>query len=221
MSPSVERVPAPFEQIARYYAGEIVSGQIAPGDLIPSSATIMRTWHVARATATKATDRLRAMGLVETVPGKGLRVLDHREAATMTASPDTPVDQPIVAAVVTSELGMLVTWRNDKTPPAGFLSGEIEPGESPHDAMTRECKEEAGLLVTADREIGRRVHPRTGRTMIYISGHPTGRPDVFVGDEEELTAVRWVTLAEADDAFAPFGGMFEPVHTYLAATLPT
>lgn len=73
-----------------------------------------------------------------------------------------------------SKLGMLLTWRNDKTPPAGFLSGEIEPGESPTDAMVRECKEEAGLLVTAHREIGRRVHPKTGRTMIYVSGAPTG-----------------------------------------------
>lgn len=130
-----------------------------------------------------------------------------------------PVAQPVVAAVITSDKGMLVTWRNDKTPPAGFLSGEIEPGESPADAMIRECKEEAALRVTAGNEIGRRVHPRTGRTMIYVAGEPVGGTDLFVGDEEELAAVRWVSLAEADEAFKPFGGMFEPVHKYLTQTL--
>lgn len=140
--------------------------------------------------------------------------------APMSASPDTPIEHTVVAAVVTSPLGMLVTWRNDKTPPAGFLSGKIETGESPADAMVRECKEEAGLLVTADREIGRRTHPRTGVPMIYVAGTPTGDPDVFVGDEEELKAVRWVSLTEADEAFAPFGGMFPPVREYLAGTIP-
>lgn len=49
-----------------------------------------------------------------------------------------PEPQPVVAAVVTFEGRMLVTWRRDKSPPAGFLSGEIEPGESALDAMVRE-----------------------------------------------------------------------------------
>ena len=139
----------------------------------------------------------------------------------MTATPDTPVDLPVVAAVVTSDQGMLVTWRNDKNPPAGFLTGEIEPGESPADAMVRECKEEAGLLVAADREVFRRVHPRTGRTMIYVAGHPTGDGDVSVTDEYELAAVKWVDLATADESFAVFGGMAQEVHDYLTSALHT
>ncbi|MCD2191685.1 NUDIX domain-containing protein [Actinomycetospora soli] len=148
-----------------------------------------------------------------------IAALTGREATPMTASPETPVDLPVVAAVVTSERGMLVTWRNDKTPPAGFLTGEIEPGESPADAMVRECKEEAGLLVAADREVFRRVHPKTGRTMIYVAGHPTGDLDVSVTDDYELAAVRWVSLAEADDSFAPFGGMAREVHEHLERAL--
>lgn len=131
---------------------------------------------------------------------------------SMTAEP-----QPIVAAIVTSDRGLLVTYRRDKTPPAGFLTGEVEPGESAADAMVRECKEEAGLRVIAGLELGRRVHPRTGRLVIYVAGTPVedAEVDVFVGDEEELSDVRWITLAEADAAFAPFGGMFKPVHDYL------
>lgn len=59
------------------------------------------------------------------------------------------------------------------------------------------------------------MHPRTLRTMIYVAGEPVGDAAVFVGDADELTAVRWVSLAEADAAFAPFGGMYEPVHDWL------
>lgn len=142
------------------------------------------------------------------------------------APPQTPAEepmtaepQPIVAAIVTSDQGLLITYRHDKTPPAGFLTGEIEPGESAIDAMIRECKEEAGLRVTPGPEIGRRIHPKTGRTMIYVAGTPDEDSDVFVGDREELADVRWVSLAEADAAFAPFGGMFKPVHDYLLRQL--
>jgi NADH pyrophosphatase NudC (nudix superfamily) len=144
------------------------------------------------------------------------RQIKTAQEATHVSDPATPEPQPVVAAVITSDLGMLVTWRNDKTPPAGFLSGEIEPGESPADAMERECKEEAGIQVRAHHELGRRVHPRTGRTMIYVAGEPVEHSEVFVGDREELADVRWVSLAEADQAFEPFGGMFGPVHAYLA-----
>ena len=148
------------------------------------------------------------MGPAASSGGRTVRVL--AEKAT------DPEAAPVVAAVVTSARGLLVTWRNDATPPAGFLTGEIEPVESPADAMVRECKEEAGLRVAAGEVLGRRVHPRTRRTMVYVAGEPVSAPDgVFVGDAEELAAVRWVSLAEADEAFAPFGGMFPPVHEYL------
>lgn len=142
---------------------------------------------------------------------------NREDTSPVTAT--APVEQPVVAAVIAHDGRMLVTWRNDKTPPAGFLSGEIEPGESPEDAMVREVKEESGLRVLAGQVVGDRVHPRTGRRMIYVSGTVEGSAEVFVGDEAELAAVRWVSLDEADEAFAPFGGMFEPVHTWLSHAL--
>jgi excisionase family DNA binding protein len=148
------------------------------------------------------------------------QIREAQEAPTVTNDPTKPEQPAIVAAVVTSEHGMLVTWRNDKQPPAGFLTGEIEPGESPVDAMVRECKEEAGLLVVPGEEIYRRVHPRTNRTTAYVTGHPApGKADVFVGDREELADVRWVSLEEADEAFEAFGGMAPPVHDWLRRAL--
>jgi 8-oxo-dGTP pyrophosphatase MutT (NUDIX family) len=129
-----------------------------------------------------------------------------------------PEPQPVVAAIVTSELGVLVGRRNDGKPPWTFIAGEIEPGESPVDAGVREVKEETGLLVAAGPEIGRRVHPATGRTMIYMAARPTHGTDIFVGDRDELAEVRWVSLAEAEELMRPYG-MFGPVRKHLVALL--
>jgi 8-oxo-dGTP pyrophosphatase MutT (NUDIX family) len=134
--------------------------------------------------------------------------------------PDTaPEPQPVAAAIVTSSRGVLAGKRNDGKPPWTFIAGEVEPGETAPFAAVREVKEETGLEVRAGREIGRRVHPKTGRTMIYVAARPV-RPDdldVFVGDTDELAEVRWLTLAEADELLP---GMFEPVRAHLARALP-
>lgn len=129
----------------------------------------------------------------------------------------TPEPSPVVAAIVTSARGVLVGRRNDGKPPWTFIAGEIEPGESQADAAIREVKEETGLLVEAgEHEIGRRVHPKTGRTMIYLPCSPTGKLDVFVGDEDELAEVKWASLAEAETLLP---GMFEPVLSHLREQL--
>ena len=52
--------------------------------------------------------------------------------------------------------------------------------------------------------------------MIYMAATPTHGTDVFVGDEDELAEVRWLSLAEADELLP---GMFEPVREHLAREL--
>jgi 8-oxo-dGTP pyrophosphatase MutT (NUDIX family) len=121
--------------------------------------------------------------------------------------------QPIVAAIVISRLGVLVGKRNDGKPPWTFIAGEVEPGEQAEDAAVREVKEETGLEIEAGEIIGERVHPQTGRTMIYVAGHPVRGTGVFVGDRAELAEVRWVSLTEAGELLP---GMYEPVREYLA-----
>lgn len=145
------------------------------------------------------------------------RQLRKREEDAMPEPATAPEHQPVVAAIVTSHLGVLVGKRNDGRPPWTFIAGEIEPGESQADAAVREVKEETGLLVrAAHQEIGRRVHPKTKRTMIYLACTPTHGTDVFVGDEDELAEVRWIGLTEVDDLLP---GMFEPVRDHLSRTL--
>jgi excisionase family DNA binding protein len=131
----------------------------------------------------------------------------------------TPEHQPVVAAIVTSHLGVLVGRRNDGKPPWTFIAGEIEPGESQVDAAVREVKEETGLRVRAGHhEIGRRVHPKTGRTMIYLACTPTEGTDIFVGDPDELAEVRWANLADVDTLMGRTN-VFGPVWEHLARVL--
>jgi 8-oxo-dGTP pyrophosphatase MutT (NUDIX family) len=145
------------------------------------------------------------------------RHVDEMIAQLEAASADTG-PRAVAAAVVVSPLGVLAGRRNDGRPPWTFIAGEIEPGETASFAAVRETKEETGLDVRDTGEIGQRVHPATGRTMIYIAAVPVRPNDlaVFVGDPQELAEVRWLTLAEADELLP---GMFEPVRAYLAETI--
>jgi 8-oxo-dGTP diphosphatase len=133
------------------------------------------------------------------------------------AGPDTPVHQPVAAAIVTSKLGVLVERRLDGRPLWTFPCGEVESGESPADAAVRECKEECGLAVKVSHTIGERnPHPQTGRHMIYLAARPYQGTDVHNGDEAELAEVRWASLAEAEQLMP---GMFPPARDHLARTL--
>ena len=49
--------------------------------------------------------------------------------------------QAVVAAIVTSDRGVLVTRRVDQDPPWGFTAGWGEPGESHEDTIIREVKD--------------------------------------------------------------------------------
>ena len=128
------------------------------------------------------------------------------------------VARPIATAIVTSELGVLVGQRRDGRPPWTFISGEVEPGESPAFAAGREVKEEATLNVEVGDLIGERDHPKTGRHMYYLAATPTHGTEIFVGDDDELADVRWVSLTEAEELMKDFG-MFGPVREHLAREL--
>jgi 8-oxo-dGTP pyrophosphatase MutT (NUDIX family) len=128
-----------------------------------------------------------------------------------------PLRPPIVAAIVTSSKGVLITRRHDGKPLWGFVTGEAEPGESPQDTAIREVKEETTLEVKIGQVIGERnPHPATGRHMIYVAARPYQGTTIHVGDENELAEVKWASLAEAEDKLV---GMFEPVHAHLKRTL--
>jgi 8-oxo-dGTP pyrophosphatase MutT (NUDIX family) len=176
--------------------------------------------------ATTASGRLRARAARRMKDAAGLSIAQLAErlgvskarAADMlrVTAARAPEPPPVAAAIVTSDLGVLAGRRNDGQPPWTFIAGAIEPGESPGDAVVREVKEETGLEVSPGRVLGRRVHPATGRTMVYLAARPVLGTDVFVGDENELAEVRWLSLPEADQAMPD---MYEPVRAYLGRAL--
>lgn len=159
---------------------------------------------------------------------KRLGVSRTRASEFLHSRPDEPEEReessaipepaPVVVAIVSSPLGVLVTRRRDGKPPVGFVSGEIEPGESPADAAVREVKEETGLAIKAGRIIGRRIHPATNRALTYMAAWPaTADTSIAVVDERELADVRWMSYAEVTGLMGDT--LFEPVRKHLNRTL--
>ena len=66
--PDVERREPAYVQIATHYRDAILSGELSPGDRLPSITDIAEQWNVARATATDAIGRLRVEKAVYTSP---------------------------------------------------------------------------------------------------------------------------------------------------------
>lgn len=205
----------PWRKIADELRETILSGRWRPGDRLPTEVQLAATYKVTRGTIRRATDWLQEQGLVEKRVGSGIYVFEQEPSVPEPAT--TPEHPAVAAAVVTSHLGVLAGRRNDKVPPWTFIAGKIQPGESQADAAIREVKEETGLEVRAGHhEIARRVHPKTHRTMIYLACTPVHGTDVFVGDEEELAEVRWLSLEEADELMPD---MFAPVRQHLGRVI--
>ncbi len=144
---------------------------------------------------------------------------EHHEPEGRAERWQRAAEQPtIVAAIVTSDRGVLITQRRDGKPPWGFVTGEHEIKDDRLEVTAgRELKEEVGLEdVQIEAEIGRRVHPATGRLIVYFAAAPTPGTEAHVVDQDELADVKWASLAEALELMPD---MFQPVRDYLAEQL--
>jgi 8-oxo-dGTP diphosphatase len=122
----------------------------------------------------------------------------------------------VAVAVITSPLGVLMARRRDGNPPLTFPGGAVEPGETPMQAAIRETLEETGLAVRAVRVLGERVHPTTGRHIVYIAAIPTAGAEVRIADTDALADVQWL---RPDTVMELLPDLFEPVVAYLACQL--
>lgn len=71
MSPEIQQVRPKYLQVADHIRGQILRGELQPGDEIPSERGIVDEWGVSRPTATRALATLRTEGLVESRQGAG------------------------------------------------------------------------------------------------------------------------------------------------------
>ncbi|HEX5121164.1 MAG TPA: NUDIX hydrolase [Pseudonocardiaceae bacterium] len=128
-------------------------------------------------------------------------------------------ERPSIASAIITHNGKVLLVRRrvkERSLSWQFPGGQIEQGESPGDAAVREVREETGLVVAASELIGDRIHPNTGRSMIYVACGVV-RGEAQVVDDEELDALTWAGLGEISD-YIPYG-LYEPVQRHLDKTL--
>ncbi|MFF2040969.1 TetR/AcrR family transcriptional regulator C-terminal domain-containing protein [Kitasatospora sp. NPDC058170] len=110
--------PPPFRRIAADLRRRIATGELAPGERVPSTRRLAQDWGVALATATKALTELRLEGLVEARPRVG----------TVVAAPDAPHAPHAPAARTASAApdaaGTASAAQRRPAPPEGELSRE-------------------------------------------------------------------------------------------------
>jgi mutator protein MutT len=122
----------------------------------------------------------------------------------------------VAVAVIADPRGVLVVRRRDRVPPWVFPGGKIEPDETPAEAAVREVAEETGVEVSVGGELGRRTHPTTGRTIIYLGCMPVRDADAAVTATREVAEVRWAGLQELDQLMPD---LYEPAREHLAGLL--
>lgn len=132
--------------------------------------------------------------------------------------PGTLEELPTVAlAIVTSAKGVLVERRKDGIPPWTFPGGDVQVGETAAASLARKVPAETGVEIRPVLLFGRRIHPRTSRTMVYLAAEAVDEdtePQVL--DTDDLDAVEWASL---DAVRERMPDMYPPVREHLEAVL--
>lgn len=78
-----------------------------------------------------------------------------------------------------------------------FVGGKVEAGETPQQALARECLEELNITVRVDDLFMELIHEYpdlTVRLSLYHAGIISGTPQML-----EHHDIRWITVREIDD----------------------
>ena len=130
--------------------------------------------------------------------------------------------RPLVATCYIVQDGRLLMVRRrcrDGAPEWTGPSGHVKPGETPEEAAVREVKEKVGLTVEVVRRLGERVHPATGRHLVYLVCRVVGGEATIVA-HDEATAVEWCDLPTVLERWAGLkGGLYLAVREHLEQAL--
>lgn len=195
----------------------------ALGDLgrqISTEASQFRAYLAARLVDDRDMNPSQLAQILKLTPARVSQLLKEgrKQGRNPVTDPGTLEEQPTVAvAIVTSAKGVLMARRKDGIPLWTFPGGDVLPGETAAAALTRKVPAETGIEIKPILLFGRRIHPRTSRTMVYLAAEAISEdaePQVL--DTEDLDAVEWVGLEEARERMPD---MFAPVKEHLDATL--
>jgi ADP-ribose pyrophosphatase YjhB (NUDIX family) len=101
---------------------------------------------------------------------------------------------PCVGAIITGPGGLLLIKRGHE-PEAGRWSlpgGRVEPGETDHEALAREVREETGLLVTPGPLVGEVERPAAGGRVLVIRDYAATVTGGELAAGDDAQDARWV-----------------------------
>jgi DNA-binding transcriptional regulator YhcF (GntR family) len=157
---------APYRRIAESLRARIESGQLRPGDRVPSTRALARKWKVALATAAHALSALVDEGLVNTVPRAGTVVADRAiKGPSARAAPDLTRARIVQSAIAIADAEGLA---------AVSLRGVAARLDAPVTSLYRHVKSKEDLLgAMTDSAIGEGTlppHPPAGwRAQIEVA----------------------------------------------------
>ncbi|MFC6094824.1 (deoxy)nucleoside triphosphate pyrophosphohydrolase [Saccharothrix sp. BKS2] len=135
--------------------------------------------------------------LADVVVGRGLalKVLQARARALSHRSVELLDARVVVGAAIIRD-GLLLAQQRAYPPDAAgrweLPGGRVEPGETDHDALVRECREELGVTVTPDAPLSPDVPLRPDLLLRAYTAHlDTGTPTPV-----DHQAVRWIGPTE-------------------------
>ena len=121
---------------------------------------------------------------------------------TADGSQHFPRTDPAVIMSLTDEENRLLLARGARSPERfwSVLAGFVEPGETPAEAVARECYEEVGLAVTEVRWVDAQPWPFPRSLMLGHTARVRGSAPALRHLDGELAEATWVTREELRDA---------------------
>jgi 8-oxo-dGTP diphosphatase len=136
----------------------------------------------------------------------------RRRRTTVPPVPPAPAQPrgPVVVGVVQKEKDVILVCRKraEKTLLWQFPAGVMHPTRPAAESIVKEVRAETGIICRAVRELGRRVHPDTGTSLVYFHcSYVSG--ELVNGDPDENSDVRWMSASAVGDHIT--SDMFPPV----------
>jgi 8-oxo-dGTP diphosphatase len=191
------------------------------GRRIDKEATAFRAWLAAQLVDNRGMSQAQLAQILNLTPPRVNQLVANgrKQRRNPVTDPGTLEEQPTVAlAIITSAKGVLMEHRKDGIPPWTFPGGDVQVGETAAAALTRRVPAETGIEIRPVLLFGRRIHPRTSRTMVYLAADAVDEDaEPRVADTDDLDAVEWV--ASMDEVRERMPDLFPVIREHLEAVM--